>query len=109
MIVEVLAWFLVVSLLTMVILLVTWGRKVSRLMRYLEDNCPNDFDALGRPHLIGNNTPRHTVKFVKFIHMRSHKDPHVESARATLLVMFWVYLASFGYVMGYILVSAATS
>ncbi|MBB3167911.1 hypothetical protein FHS30_001087 [Simiduia aestuariiviva] len=103
---ETLALLALASFVIMVILLFVWGRKLSSLFEYLKAHCPSDFKALGNPHLVGNNTPTHTVKFIKYIHRGQHSDSTVEQYRVFLLKLFWLYFTLFVYLISYTLVSA---
>ncbi len=106
---EALALLALASFVVMGILLFSWSRKLSSFFKYLEEHCPSDFDALGKPHLVGNNTPAHTVKLVNFIHRGPHSDSTVERYRVSLLKLFWLYFTFFVYLIGYTIVSAISS
>lgn len=47
-------------------LLLAWFNLTGRLFSYLAKNHPNEYEAMGRPHLLLNNTPRNTIAFLKF-------------------------------------------
>jgi hypothetical protein len=97
------------SFLSLAILMAAWARKLSKLFNYLKANRPSDYETLGKPHLLFNNTPKHTAALLKFIHSGPHDDPYVERNRRVLLKIFWLYLALFFYCVSYIFISAFLS
>ena len=53
---------------TMLALMVSvWFVKISQFFNYLKSTHPAEFEAIGSPSLITNNTPSNNIKSLKFI------------------------------------------
>ena len=90
-------------------LLLFWGVRLKKLFGYLQENLSSDFEKLGRPHILANNTPRHTLLLLKFLHSGKHSDVQVEELRVSLVRIFWIYMALFAYCFGYVITLAVSS
>lgn len=106
---DVLAWLVLAGLVVLVGLFYAWARLTSRFLTYLEKRFPREFEWLGKPHLLSNNTPAHAFRFIRYIHSSRPtrlNDPYIERTRRTLVNMFYAYLGIFAYIMAYMFVSA---
>ncbi len=44
-----------------------WFSLVGKLFRYLNQNHPKEYEAIGRPSLLGNNNPKNNIAFLRFV------------------------------------------
>ena len=78
------------------LLVVVWLILVSRYFSYLKVNFPSDYEMLGKPSLLKNNTPSSNLKFFKYIwsnKVYTHGDGPLSSKTTTLrLILGLVFL-----------------
>jgi hypothetical protein len=79
---------------------------VTRLFGKLKRSHPAEYDRLGSPHLVMNNTPRSTLKFWYFLRDREYEalgDPAIIKAASTTrkmyVAMFSLYAVSLGLLL----------
>lgn len=54
------------------IMVAIWLVQVSRLFTYLRENHPIEYQKIGKPSLIMNNTPQNNMLFLKFVLGKRH-------------------------------------
>ena len=56
------------------VMAVVWLILVSDLFTYLREHHPAEYEAMGRPALFSNNTPKNNVSFIRFIQSKRSSD-----------------------------------
>jgi hypothetical protein len=80
------------------LMVLVWLWQVTKLFAYLSQKHPAEYEALGKPSLIANNTPKGNIAFLRFItgdKPATLGDPHLEGWCRFLARFFYVYMALF--------------
>ncbi len=52
---------------TLGVMVLVWFRQITRLFSYLEQNHLVEYESMGKPNLILNNTPKSNIAFLRFL------------------------------------------
>lgn len=90
--------FVAGGFLTMAIMVPIWFVQISKLFKYLDAHHPNEYDAMGKPTLFLNNTPKNNIAFLRFIlgsRNTDLDDAHLSKWCHRLKIFFYIYLSVF--------------
>lgn len=57
----------VVLFVTLGFLILVWFWKITQFFSYLRENHPEEYQRMGEPTLVLNNTPKNNIAFLRFV------------------------------------------
>lgn len=90
---------------------VLWLVSAHLLFGRLAARHPEAYASLGQPHLVRNNTPRHSVALLRFVAGREYRklrDPDIQRIGFLMLAILVVNVLLFASLCGIIIVGTST-
>ena len=90
------------AILMAVVMVFLYLGFTQRLFTKAKNHDPVYFEGLGSPHIIMNNTPKHSWLLLKAIFSRNYKyskSKEVVRAGNAVTLLFWLTLLSYGWVI----------
>jgi hypothetical protein len=80
------------------LMVLVWFWQINKFFVYLRQKHPAEYEAMGSPSLIMNNTPKNNIACLRFItgnRPAELADPHLEVWCRFLARFFYTYMALF--------------